>query len=283
MYGVKSWGLHTYGILTHRIRVLPHFVIIGAQKCGTTSLYRYLTQHPCVVYPLRKEVHFFDFNFSKGIAWYRAFFPTRSYINSLSHVQGKDVLTGEATPYYIAHPLAPQRLAETLPTAKLIVMLRNPVDRAYSHYRHEVRYGYETLSFEEAIEREPERLQGEIDRMIREENYYSYNHHRFSYLSRGLYVDQLRVWLRLFPRRQICTIRSEDFLDRPEREFRRVLNFLGLPVWDLQRYPRHNAGDANPMNPATRRKLIEYFQPHNQRLHELLGMDFNWDNSTNGL
>lgn len=138
----------------------PHFLIIGAARSGTTSLYSYLVEHPRVVAAAKKELHFFDLRFPNGPAWYRDQFPSLS----------PDTITGEASPYYLFHSHVPKRVFKLLPHVKLIVLLRNPVDRAYSHYYHAVKHGIETLPFERAIEQEDERLRGEVARMLEEEN-----------------------------------------------------------------------------------------------------------------
>src|SRR5579863_6754349 len=118
-----------------RIRLLPDFMIIGTQKGGTTSLYNYLIDHPNISSIFKKEPHFFDFNFYKGVSWYRAHFPSLLEKYYSERVHGQKFITGEASPYYLYHPLVPQRIKETMPTAytKFIVLLRNPIDRAYSH------------------------------------------------------------------------------------------------------------------------------------------------------
>ncbi|MFM6205694.1 sulfotransferase domain-containing protein, partial [Planktothrix sp.] len=132
----------------------PHFIIIGVQKGGTNSLYHYLCKHPQIVAATQKEIHFFTLNYEQGLNWYQSQFPPEA--------DGKQILTGEGSPYYLFHPLVPQRLYESFPNTRLIVLLRNPVDRAISHYYWEVKLGYEPLSLEEAIAQEPERLQGEV-------------------------------------------------------------------------------------------------------------------------
>lgn len=264
-------------VLTSWARPLPDFIIIGAQKCGTTSLYNYLIRHPAVVPAFNKEVHFFDLNFQKGIAWYRAHFPTSVYRSYANRLLGQDRITGESSPYYIFHPLAPQRISRAIPHVRLIALLRNPVDRAYSHYQKAARNGLEPLSFEDAIEREEKRLRRETGRMLEEENYYSFDHQKRSYLSRGIYVDQLKVWRSLFPEEQILVLRSEDFFADPATVVNRVYEYLHLPQWELMEYKKHNFASYAEMDEATKRRLIEYFAPHNQRLYEYFGVDFGWD------
>src|SRR5262249_27856015 len=151
------------------------FVIIGTQRGGTTSLYRYLIDHPDVAGAmLTKEVHYFDTNLRRGPGWYRAFFPTKAARDRHRRRTGRELVAGEASPYYLFHPLVPDRAHELLPDAKLVVMLRDPVERAFSHHGHEVELGYEQLGFAEALDREPERLAGELERMRADPAYVSF-------------------------------------------------------------------------------------------------------------
>jgi hypothetical protein len=237
----------------------PDFVIIGAQKAGTTSLYRYLTGHPNVGGATKKEVHFFDRSYDKGMDWYLAHFPER----------GEFTVVGESSPSYLFHPDVPERLRRTLPHAKLIVLLRNPVDRAYSQYQMRLRRVGED-SFEEAIDEELTRLpsNGELPGPEK-------GHH--AYLPRGVYADQLRRWLAVFPREQFLVLHSEAFFARPDEGLLRTLAFLGLPHWSPAEFEVHNPGAYLEMNPATRRRLQEFYAPHNHRLYELLDWDFGWN------
>ena len=268
--------LFRYRVLTGHLRLTPDFIIIGAQRCGTTSLYNYLIGHPSVAPALTKEVHFFDRNFHRGSGWYGAHFPSVASKYYAAQVRGKRFTTGESSPYYIFHPLAPGRIAEMLPAVKLIVLLRDPIDRAFSHYHHEVRLGMETLSFEEALAREEERLDGEREKVVRDEEYNSFNHQHYSYLSRGVYMDQLQVWASLFPKEQTLVLGSEDFYDDPEPTLRRTLEFLELPDWRPEEFARYNFGATPDMDAGARRRLADYFRPHNARLYEFLDRDFGW-------
>lgn len=245
----------------------PDFLIIGVQKGGTTSLYNYLIQHPQILPASQKEVHYFDLNYDKGPEWYLQQFPPR-------HL---DQLAGEASPYYIFHPHVPQRVYQFSPQIKLILLLRNPIDRAISHYYYYIKIRYETLPLEEAIAAEPQRLQGELEKLLADETYYSYNHQHHSYLTRGHYADQLQTWLQYFPQEQLLILKSEDLYHNPAGTFNRVLTFLNLPPHPLKTYAKHNAGDYPPINPTTYQHLKDYFRPHNGRLTDLLGREFNWD------
>jgi hypothetical protein len=249
---------------------LPDFVIIGAQKCGTAFLYHLLTQHPHVEPAVTKELHFFDKHFGEGLEWYRECFPRPSWKEEWKSI------TGEKCPYYMFHPHAAGRMARVVPNIRLIALLRNPVDRAYSGYHHSVRKGCEPLTFEEAIESEETRLRSETNKMLEDERYVSFNHQHFSYLSRGIYVDQLLRWSTFFSKEQLLVLKSEDLFERPQETLKVVLNFLDLPEWE----PEAREGDKKyrypKMNPATRRRLEEYFEPHNRRLYDYLGVDLGW-------
>ena len=245
---------------------MPDFLIIGAQKCGTTSLYHYLVQHPQIVPALQKEVHFFDLNFDKGLEWYQAQFQPLNSQNNL--------ITGEASPYYIFHPLVPERVYQLFPKVKLIALLRNPVDRAISHYYHEVRLGYETMGLEDAIASEPIRLKGEIEKIIADGNYYSFNHRHFTYLSRGIYIDQLQTWMKYFPKEQFLIIPSDDLFINPDRTLTKVFEFLGLPAYQLTHYTKYNSGEYPPISQEIYQQLQAYFKPHNQKLETLLAQKF---------
>ncbi len=246
---------------------VPDFIIIGTQRCGTSSLYKYLTRHPQVAPARRKEVHYFDLNYQRGIGWYQAQFQPK---------QDPKALCGEASPYYLFHPLAARRCAVALPEAKIIVLLRDPVDRAHSHFHHEIRRGCESLSFEEALDREAERIAGERAKLIDRPLSRSADHQSYSYQARGVYADQLAAWMARFSRHQILIVESESLYEDPATQYPRVLKFLGLPRVDLGAYHQWNWGVYDPMAPKTRSRLAGYFAPHNQRLSELLGMSFRW-------
>ena len=235
---------------------LPDFVIIGTMKGGTTYLYHLLSQHPLVEPAAAKELQFFNRYFDEGVEWYRQCFPVPRWEN------GRRTITGEATPGYLPHPPAPERMARIIPEARLIALLRNPVDRAYSDYQQVTRKGRETRTFEEAMDYE------NLDDAPRK------------FLSKSIYVDQLLRWSEFFDRQQMLVLKSEDFFEDPAGTLKPVLSFLDLPewkpkVWDLH-YKRNKGDYEGGMDPATRRRLEEYFEPHNRRLYDFLGQDFGW-------
>lgn len=222
-----------YRSLTSLIRLLPNFIIVGASKSGTTTLYDYITAHPDVASASFKEVHFFDrnHNFKRGISHYRAQFPTIAQAHYHKLLHQKSLVTGEASPLYLFHPLAPKRIAEAVPNVKLIALLRNPVERAYSQYQMNLRRGVESLSFKEAIEKEKDRLLGEREKIENDENYTSINYIRYSYLSREIYINQLKEWYNLFDIQQFLILKSEDFFNNPFSIINQVFYFLGLSSW----------------------------------------------------
>jgi hypothetical protein len=271
------WSAQAYARPTAGLRLLPDYLIIGAQRAGTTSLHRYLVQHPGVRTTLRtKGVHYFDTGYGRGRSWYASRFPTRLTAWYVARRHGLALRTGEASPYYLFHPLVPHRVAELLPQVKLIALLRDPVVRAYSHYQHEVARGFETLSFEEAIAAEPARLAGEVERMLAEPLHHSFAHQHHSYLARGRYHEQLASWRALFDDSQLLVLSSERFFAAPERTFAQVLDFLELPAFTPDAFERHNAYDYRQMGGEVRERLVEHYREPNRRLYESLGDDFGW-------
>jgi hypothetical protein len=271
------WSAQAYARPTAGLRLLPDYLIVGAQRAGTTSLHRYLVQHPAVRTMLRtKGVHFFDTGYGRGIDWYASRFPTKLFAWYAARRHGVELITGEASPYYLFHPHVPARVAEHLPRVKVIALLRDPVQRAYSQYQHEVSRGFETLSFEEAIEAEPARLAGETQRMLAEPLYNSYSHQHHSYMARGRYDEQLARWRALFPPEQLLVVTSERFFGEPERTFRQVLDFLELPAFTPDAFEVHNAHDYRQMGAEVRQRLLDHYREPNRRLYETLGEDLGW-------
>src|SRR5947209_2572930 len=282
-----NFSTYVYRRGTQKLRVLPDFLIIGGQRCGTSSLYYYLTGLPGIAPAFTKEPHFFDECFSKGRGWYQAQFPSSLRKMYVQNIRKQHFLTGEGTPYYILHPHTPKRVFETVPGVKLIALLRNPVVRAYSQYWIEVKAGFETWSFEDAVKKEQERLAGEYERMLEDEHHYSHNFRHFSYLRRGIYIEQLENWMRYFPREQLLILKSEDLYQDPAAVLKRVLEFLGVPAQNLNKEYKNYRRPSKKgyrkkvsppqMDPEIRSYLLEYFGPHNARLYGYLGIDFGWD------
>ena len=270
--------IHAIRIISSPIRVLPIFVIVGAQKSGTTSLYRYLIKHP-FIYPTfkKKEPHFFDIDFSKGLFWYRSFFPTKIFKFILEKICRRDVIIGEKSPYYILHPHVPKRLYSINQNIKIIILLRNPVDRTYSHYFHSRTTGVETLSFEKALEKEEKRINGEFEKIIENENYVSRVFPGVAYKTRSIYINQIKNWFKYFPKEQILIIRSEELFKDPQKIMNTTFKFLGIPICKIKIFKKFHSETRERMDPNTRVYLINYFKLFNQQLYKYLERDFKWD------
>jgi hypothetical protein len=216
-----------------------------------------------------------SYNFNNGAHWYRAHFPTKMYKAVVQKIHQHNCVTGEATPHYILDPLVPELVKQIIPQVKLIVLLRNPIERAYSQYNMFAKQGLETLSFEQALEIEPERLANIANRLVNSSGFDA--RYRYLYSTMGIYIDQLNNWLKVFPREQFLFIKSEDFYTDPANTLTQVFRFLDLPDWKLSHYKVYHKGEyATDMSAATKARLVAYFEPHNRRLEEKLGIKFNW-------
>ncbi len=262
-----------------RLHVLPDYLIVGAMKGGTSALHAHLAEHPGVAPPVRKELHYFDVRPDHGLSWYRRQFPRRRDMGRLRDQLGYRPVTGEASPYYLFHPLAAGRIADALPGVRIVVMLRDPVRRAFSHHVHNRQSGREDLDFEAAVAAEPARLRGEWRRIVAGRagaGYVSYAHRMFSYVGRGEYVGQIRVLFDLFGRERVLVVQSERYRRDVQDGYDEVCRFLGLPPHALaDRDPRHvrtAPGDTVPGEVRLRR----HFAPLDAELYDLLGWDAVW-------
>ena len=261
--------------LTAPLRMRPDFLIVGGQRCGTTSLFKTLMQHPAVARPfLRKGVHYFDLHYDAGASWYRGHFPIT--VSSRLRRRGSPVLTGESSPFYMFHPQAPGRIAADLPDAKLLVLLRDPVERAYSAHAHEIARGFETLPFPEALEAEAGRIAGERERMLADPTYLSRPFQHNAYVTRGQYIDQLLELERAVGRERMLVLDSGDFFAQPEQVFGRVVEFHGLPMPDGIHYEQHNARRRSPMSEELRARLVAHYACYDERLADWWGRQPSW-------
>jgi hypothetical protein len=258
--------------MTAKWRALPSVLIIGPRRTGTTALYRLLRNHSKVFGAGRKEIKYFDCNYNRGLDWYQSFFQYRWKVDR------KNGMSIEASPYYIYHPLSAERIRKDFPDMKIITLLRNPVDRAYSNYHMNFDLDVEPLpTFEEAIAAEPERLAGEVEKITADPDHSLFNHMHLSYLNQGIYADQLERWFSIFPREQILVVQSERFYSHMADVYGEIIDFLDLPHEPLKFKKNPNPGRYSPMKDETRQKLVDYFRPHNQRLYALLGKTYDWD------
>ncbi len=275
-------AVRRYAVATAGRRVLPDFLIAGSKRGGTTSLWKWLQQHPGVLpmFPAVQQIkspHYFDINWSRGERWYRSHFPTRAAVARAERHLGYRPVVGEASPYYMFHPLAPERVAATAPEAKVIMLLRDPVERAFSNYRERRGSDAEDLeTFAAALDAEEVRLEGEVERLLRDPAYYSFHHDNHSYLARGRYDEQVRRWLEHHDPARLLILRSEDMYADPPGVFAQVEDFLGIPRSDAIRFEHHHLLPNRHWLDRDRRRLVSYYEPHNEALFETLGRRFDW-------
>lgn len=265
-------------------RALPDFLIIGGQRCGTSSLYKYLGAHPQIVPSLRKETHYFSTEYGRGMDWYRAHFPAARAMAALSSWRGP-CQTFEATPDYLFDPRAPERVASCLPTAKFIVILRDPVARAYSHWQHVRRIGLESLSFEDAVAMEPERIGDASSSLRHGETHDSKRALLYSYVSRGYYAEQLERWLSEFPSERFLILDAEELYGQPDRTLHEICRFIGVGEWapsEFRNYsqsvpqPPQDTAARNGNQGAVFERLRDEFKQRNESLTHMARRTFSW-------
>ena len=266
-----------FQMATSSIRILPDFIIIGSSKAGTWAIHNYLLQHPDIDYSAR-NIHFFEYAYSNKISWYKSHFPTKLYKSLVESIHKRKCLMSEHTSTYLHHPLIPQRVKDSIPDVKLIVSLRNPIDRAYSNYHMFVRIGVEKRTFEDAVFSEIKRIE-----IIKENDNFQIKNPNFSncvefnYLRHGTYVDKLENWLKFFRREQFCIVENKDLSKNPQQVLDKIFEFLNVPHFKLRQEERWNVGKYKKMKESTRKTLEDFFKPYNERLYKLLGQNFSWD------
>jgi hypothetical protein len=269
-----------WGRLTASARMTPDFLIIGGQRCGTTSMYRSLSSHPAVLKAvLHKGVHYFDTCYPHGKNWYLGHFPLRASAARAQRRTGMRPLTFESSPYYMFHPLAAERIKADLPDVKVIVLLRDPVERAYSAHAHELARGYETEDFETALALEDSRLEGEVEKILADPTYVSHSHQHHGYLQRGRYIEHLERLEEIFGRDRMHVVDSHEFFSDPEPVYDDVLRFLGLRHTGYPAFEQHNARPRSPMPEELRQQLLDHFAPYDEKLAAWLGHPVSWRES----
>ena len=238
---------------------LPDFLVLGTQKGGTTTLQQLLNQHPGVCLAPGKEVHYFSKHWEQPTAWYA------------SHYAGAapQQRCGDITPFYLFHPQAPQRIHSLLPKAQLIVLLRDPVERALSQYFHSVRLGFETLALEDALAAEQERLNSGERQHLQEH----------SYMSRSRYLEQLDRYGALFPDQQLLVLQSEALFTDPAAKWQQIETFLGLPQAPCPAAtPRANAGqgESAAVSEAIRTELRQQLRETALGVRQRYGFGWTW-------
>ena len=254
--------------ITASSRVLPDFIIIGTVRSGSTSLYYNICEHPSVLEAAYDEIGYFDSNYHLGENWYRSMFPTQKIMNKIREDTGYSI-TGEDTPFYFWKKEVAERILSDMPETKLIVILRNPVDRAYSNYNLAVRENNEKLTFEEAIGEEIEFLS---------KNSFRETVDRFrSYLTKGMYVYQIKPWLDVFSREQLHFLSTEQMKNEPCETLDLVFKFLSIPSYDIKNLQERKLANYKQMNENTREQLIKYYKSYNEEFFKIINQKFEWD------
>ena len=264
-----------YRNLTSSSRVLPDFIIIGAGRAGTTALYTYLIQHPSIITASTDndepvaDLHFFEYMISDKISWYKSHFPRKSK-NSF--------ITGEFTSTYMYHKKVPERIFNLIPKIKLIVILRNPVDKAYSTYNQQSHFNEVTSSFEETIKAEFARIDLNKNHIEYTNNNPNFdNYVEYNIIRHGIYFNYLEKWFKIFPKKQIFVVDSNELENFPQQTLNKVFEFLNLSPREIPNLAKVNVGKYSPMTESTRESLIEFYKPHNAKLNDLLGTNFDWN------
>jgi hypothetical protein len=275
-----KWTLRHAAMLNAGHRPPPDFLVIGSKRGGTTSLWRYLSAHPGVMplFPKAEKIkgaYYFDENYARGERWYLSHFPTRRQRARLAAELGYAPVAGEATPYYLYHPLAPSRARALCPDAVIIAVLRNPVERSFSHWK-ERRNHTERLGFAEALDAEAGRTMGEEQLILRDPTYVSFPHRHQSYVDQSRYAPMLRRWFDAYGRDQVLVEAAEDFYADPRAFLDLVTDRLGIPpVGDIDLRP-YNAEPSSDMDPEVRQRLERELRADIEATEELLGRDLPW-------
>lgn len=252
--------------LTAYWRKEPDFLIIGAMKCGTTFLYHYLNEHPEIEMSRIQEVNYFSRHYYRSKWFYRSFFPYKS----------RQMKSGESGIHYIFDPRCPARIKKDLPNAKIILLLRNPIDRAHSHY-NQIHSIDPADNFEHAIELEETRVAHLQEKIANRKFYTSVEYETYSYANRGLYYQQLSKWLEHYKLEELLIIKSEDMYANPNKTLEKVYQHIGVSIEFPQNLKPQNSREYEPMTDAMRNKLKEFFAKDSEKLKQLLGDNFSWN------
>jgi hypothetical protein len=282
-----SGAFRILGSATASQRPMPDFLLIGTKRGGTTSLYYDLLKVPQIVtlFPSArylpkanetKGMHFFDSNYHRGLRWYRSYLPTERSRDRAQRRIGRPVIVGEASPYYLFHPLAAERAHAAVPEAKLLLLLRDPVQRTYSHWKERRRSNAEPLDFDAALAAEESRLSGEEQRLIDDPRYYSYAHEQQSYVAQSRYARALRRWADLYGMDRILVVASEEYYADQSGTVARIAQFLGVDGSSVAAGARMNAAPGEKLAPEVQARLSATFADDNARLEEMIGRSLPW-------
>ncbi|HEX3487411.1 MAG TPA: sulfotransferase domain-containing protein [Micropepsaceae bacterium] len=257
-------------------RAMPGFILIGAQKSGTSSMFAYLKQHPQIVRPIFKELYYFDRHYHRGLDWYGCNFPARSSIERRNDRHGRPHYTFEATATYIFDADVPKRISSDIETRKFIVLLRNPVDRAISAYWHARRMGRETRTLDEAMKMDRERCEAELAFEAGSGPEPAGPTPRPIYVRRGIYHEAVARWQKEFSPQNLLVLQSETMFADPAGVMKRVFAFLGLAPEDGIDWEPQNVGRYDGSDSDARVMLRNFYRPHNERLNAMTADPLLW-------
>ena len=260
--------------LTGSIRVLPDFLVIGAKRCGTTSLFYHLPEHPCISKSPHDNMGFFNDNFHLGVNWYKSFFPTIFTRNKIKSEFG-NFLAFDVTTTYMEEESTANNVYQIKPNMKIIVILRNPVDRAYSQYHLNLREKAEKRSFEDAMEENMNELNKESHERYEIKPKFSVEEN--NYLKKSLYAQQLRHWLNIFPMESMLILSTEEFESKQQVIYNKIFEFLNISQFEVKNTEKMEKGSYPQMKSETRSLLLDYFRSHNNELFKLINKKFDWE------
>lgn len=257
---------------TRPFRCLPDFLIVGAQKAGTTSLLYYLSQHPDVYVSPLKEINYFNLEIHRPLNEYRHYFPLQ-----IERLFRKNLKAGEATPDYMIYRQVPEAIAKVLPDVKIIMLLRNPADRVFSHYGHNLMMKREWLSLEDALKYEDIRTGKDYIDIYKCKKDAIKNYSNYNYKARGIYYEQIVWFLQYFDKSNLLVLQSEAFFNNPLQSVNETLRFMGLTeLTSLHAEPQNQQQVKVEKNETLRNELIEYYKPYNEKLFALIEKRFDW-------
>jgi hypothetical protein len=253
---------------TNRFRHLPTVVIVGVKRAGTRRLYANLLQHPRCFAAVEKEIDYFSEHSTRSVAWYRSRFPMRRPVLR----RGGHVL--EVSPSYLPTPSALRQMKIVLPRTRIIVLLRDPVSRAFAHYEHQRARYVESRGFEEAVAEElrhnsfPAKpgvaLAADAGPML-------------GYISRGYYALQLELLLKVYTRNRVLVIDSAKLPEDMGVVCERVFDFMGLDSFEVEPSTSGDRDFFEPkIDPRLAERLREHYRPYDEMLEEMLGQSFSW-------
>ena len=256
--------------ITSPFRTIPNFIVIGVKRCGTTTLYEQLSEHPCIEKSAHDNLGFFNNNFELGMNWYKSHFVTNFRKKEIERKYGK-FATYDVTSSYIQKKKTAQNIFKTLPNVKLILILRNPTDRAYSEYNQNIIDENESRDFTELIKQEINEIQN------MENGNLEFSSDKINLVKKGIYEKQISPWLEIFPRKQILIISTEEFGEKTTETYDKIFRFLELPEYKIKNKKRHRKGTYEAMDDKTRKILDDFYESYNSKLFQKIEETFRWN------